>query len=386
VTYPQVTLATLEALYWLGTNVCEEIKGSRPDVVIGLAHSGWMPVVVAQTLWAETSKDPFPPAIRTNIGLEKNEIYTARYGKSPPAFCCGECCEGPGRLGHYLAWASEQSAWLRTLQKQIEAVLPATPKRILVVDDIFGGYRSSFLTLALLDTLYPGVDAYVHAGHTDLTDDLVTGWLEQFAPSLAAESAHNGRSSERYRNPWQKTLKPLVTGTEDITPESLEWKPIDPDSPSVKALAEHVPAGVALAAPEWIRTLACSYALQRTRGEIKNEAVVDPGEDIDHLFPRSHLALAPVERLSARAWLQGGVTQDDIAEIYGRRCEVRMAGRGNGIGCHLLPTGLVRAVDQCPSPPGENPTGDHRERLRRIPAGQSMGRSLPAGFRGQHEL
>jgi hypothetical protein len=118
-TCSQITLPTLEALYRLGTNIYDEIEKFHPDVVIGLAHSGWMPVVVAQALWAETKETAFPPSARTNIGLEKKKIYDERYGKSAPAFCCGECSEGPGRKGHYLAWVSEQSAWLKTLRQQI---------------------------------------------------------------------------------------------------------------------------------------------------------------------------------------------------------------------------------------------------------------------------
>jgi len=89
--YPQIALPTLETQYRPGNNVCIEIEKFQPDVVLGLAHSGWMPVVVAQTLWAETRAVSFPPATRTNIGLEKNEIYVARFGKDIPAFCCGEC-------------------------------------------------------------------------------------------------------------------------------------------------------------------------------------------------------------------------------------------------------------------------------------------------------
>ena len=69
-TYPPILLPTLEALYRLGNNICAEIEKFHPDVVLGLAHSGWMPVVIAQTLWTETRTEIFPPTTRTNIGLE----------------------------------------------------------------------------------------------------------------------------------------------------------------------------------------------------------------------------------------------------------------------------------------------------------------------------
>ncbi len=348
--YPQATLNTLEALYRLGVEVCDEIEKFQPDVVIGLAHSGWMPVVVAQTLWAEIEKNPFPPSMRTNIGLEKYDLYVERYGKSPPAFCCGECCDGTVRKSHYLAWMAEQSPWLKTLQKQIKSVFPSTPKRILVVDDIFGGYRSGYATLTMLQALYPNVDAYVHAGHNDLTDNFVTGWLEQFVPELAKDilkAQENSTYQNRYSSPWHEKLKPLITGTEDITPDSLDWKFLSCESMAVKELAGYVPADVALSAPEWAKTLACTYALQRLNGEIKDDEAVDPGEDMDHLFPISHLSLYPEERLAARSWRQGGVTNADIAQIYGDTPEGMKKGLGdvNGKFAWHVHGGLYFAAD-----------------------------------------
>ena len=146
-------------------------------------------------------RDPFPPSARTNIGLEKKEIYDERFGISPPAFVAGNAAKD-GRKSHYLAWVSEQNAWLKTLRRQIKAVYSSTPKRILVVDDIFGGYRSGYAVLALLETLYPEVETYVRAGHNDLTNNFVTGWLQQFAPSLTKNIPTSYAS--RYGSPWHE--------------------------------------------------------------------------------------------------------------------------------------------------------------------------------------
>ena len=82
--YPATALTILEALYQNGTNICVEIEKFQPDMVIGLAHSGWMPVVVAQTLWAQTRKGSFPPAMRTNVRTSraqttKNFLYRIVY-------------------------------------------------------------------------------------------------------------------------------------------------------------------------------------------------------------------------------------------------------------------------------------------------------------------
>jgi hypothetical protein len=317
--YPQVTLSTLEALYRLGKNICDEIEKFHPDVVIGLAHSGWMPVVVAQTLWAETRSASFPPSMRTNIGQEKHEIYHARYGKSLPAICCGECCWGNEGRGHFLAWVAEQSNWQRTLRKQIKAILPSSPKRILVVDDLFGGYLSGYTVLGLLDNLYPHIEAYVCTGESDLTDNFVTGWLAEFIPPLAKEILENGidTSKVRFGSQWQKILKPLINGTEDIASDSLDWKLITRESAAVKAVAEYVPAEVALSAPQWAKDQACTYALKRLRDEIKDDEVVEPGKELAHFVEITELSLTAEERLLARGWGHGGVDKADIVRIYG---------------------------------------------------------------------
>lgn len=313
--YPQVTLSTLEALYQLGKDVCDEIEKFHPDVVIGLAHSGWMPVVVAQALWADTRRTPFPASMRTNIGHEKKEIYEARYGKSFPAFCCIECCSGAGRISHYLAWMAEQNTWLKTLRKQIHAVFPVTPDRILIVDDFLSGYRTGYAALGLAEGLFSKAEVRMCSGYSDLTDNFVTGWLEQHVPELGREILaieEKLTRKTRYSSPWQETLKPLITGTEDITPDSLDWKFISRESPAVKALANYVTAEVALSAPNWVKDLACTYALQRLKDEISA-----PEEDTGHRFHCMPLSLDPEERLAARAWRQGGVTNEDIAQIYG---------------------------------------------------------------------
>lgn len=86
-------------------------------------------------------------------------------------------------------------------------------------------------------------------------------------------------------------LKPLINGTEDITQDSLDWRFITSESDAVeKAVAEYVPAEVALSAPQWAKDLACTYALQRLQDEIKDDEVVEPSEGglifTSFLYPR----------------------------------------------------------------------------------------------------
>lgn len=159
----------------------------------------------------------------------------------------------------------------------------------------------------------------MHAGHNDLTDAYVIGWLEQFVPALAHEIQSDYKNTSariRHRSPWQEKLKPLITGTEDITPDRLDWQYLGPDSPAVKALEEYIPAEIILSAPTWAKELACAYAMQRLHGEIKDDEVVEPEED-SSLWMITHLSLFPEDRLGARAWRNNGVTHADIIQISG---------------------------------------------------------------------
>jgi hypothetical protein len=311
-------LPTLEALYQLGSRICSEIESFRPDIVLGLAHSGWMPVTVAQLLWAETRTTGFPPAVRTNIGNEKHAIYKARFKPPMPAYCCGECCDrDPGRLGHYLAWIAEQQSWQDALCLQIQSITGQVPDRILVVDDLFGGYRTCYVTLGLLEALYPQAQARMIAGRKDLTNDFVDAWMLEFVPALRSEIAKDAKPKNRarYAHIWHERLKPLITGSEDITPESLDWRLLGSDSPAVQALAGFAASETMLAAPSWASSMARRYAIGRLHGEIP------PPKETDSLgaspSPGGHLEIQLIERLFCIAWLNNGITRADIARVFG---------------------------------------------------------------------
>ena len=314
---PPTLLPTLEALYQLGCGICAEVEQFQPQVVIGLAHSGWMPVAVAQALWAETRAEGFPPALRSNIGQEKHDIYHARFPGAGPAYCCGECCDGNhNRLGHYLAWIAVQEPWLDTLRAQIQAIYPGDPARLLVVDDLFGAYRTCFAALGLLERLYPRAEVQMLAGGKDLTNDFVDAWMLEFTPALAADTTQPADPNRRgrYTTAWHETLKPLITGSEDLTPDSLAWRPLGADSPAIQALDGLAAPETILAAPAWATSVATRYALQRQRGELPALDGVDLIDD--PTSPGGHLTIKPIERLFAQAWLNNGLTRQDLAAAF----------------------------------------------------------------------
>jgi hypothetical protein len=81
-------------------------------------------------------------------------------------------------------------------------------------------------------------------------------------------------------------------------------------------MIEYLPLDAILSAPDWAKTLACNYALERLRGEFTG-SIPDVPEDEDHFIPISQLSLSAEDRLAARAWRWNGVTWIDIVEIFG---------------------------------------------------------------------
>ena len=299
--------STLEALYDLGTWVCEKIDEFAPDVVVGLAHSGWLPVLVARSIQNAVGIRPFPPAVRTNIGLEKHGIYIRRYGKPFPVYCCSECSDEPFRTGHYLAWLAQRHRWLKELDGQMrEALGDNPPQRILVVDDIFGGLRSGYTAMGLLGALYPQSRAVMLAGYADLTNAFVDEWIATFAPRIA-ERIHKTNEGERirYGHKWHERLKPLINGSEDRNPASLTWRAVDADSDAVQAAAAFIPIEIVLESHDWAVRTACRYAYDRLNGILPEEDVVK--HEDQRGIPIRELEIRAEEWKERDAWLERGV-------------------------------------------------------------------------------
>jgi hypothetical protein len=317
---PDELLPVLEELYELAQVVYAEVQAFRPNLVIGLAHSGWAPILAAQACWTAgmqrgalaTVADPFPLALRTNIGQEKHAVYRRLYPQAPPAYCCDECAHDLAR-GHLLAWLAGQEAWQKALKGQIDEVWNAgrPPERILVVDELKGGGRSWLYILGLLDLIYPHAETRFVSGGHDWTNAMTRAWLRVFAPRLAdqteAEIAakESGSSRERYPHALYPVLKPLVTGSEDISEDSLDWRPLTLDAEAVHAVEEVLPAGEALAAASWAYEMIVDYARRRTSGALPRP-LKEKDEPYNTIW---RMALEPVDRILRQAWLPGGVSR-----------------------------------------------------------------------------
>lgn len=326
---PSELVPVLESLYELARGVCAEVDDLQPELVVGLAHSGWMVVTAAQACWHATRQTCFPPALRTNLGQEKHEIYRAEFSSDPPAYCCDECSSGI-RQAHFLAWLAGRLDWQAELESQVQAVYgsSAQPNRILVVDDVVGGGRTSLTALGLFDLIAPRAETRLVAGQQDWTNRLTTAWLERFTPVLysdhQAEIEAQGRPARaRYPVELYRVLKPLVTGTEDVDPASLSWRAVDLESPAIQAVADHLAPEAALKTIPWTSETITSYVELRARGELPCTAPLPLGEQSFNRIQRR--MLEPEQKVLRQAWFPDGLTRRLAARLYG--VEARSAGR-----------------------------------------------------------
>jgi hypothetical protein len=196
--------------------------------------------------------------------------------------------------------------WLDELREQVRAALgESQPRRILVVDDIYGGLRTAFTALGLLDVLYPDAQSVMLAGYADLTNDFVDAWIETFAPRLLDTVPKSSvGASNRYGHNLHEKLKPLITGSEDVTPSSLRWQAISLETDAVQRALHYADIETVLEAPAWAERTACRYVHDRLRGHIRDADVVK-AED-QRSFPITELMISPADRDAREAWLKRG--------------------------------------------------------------------------------
>jgi hypothetical protein len=255
----------LEPLWHLAQAACKDIEEFQPDLVIALAHSGWLPLRAVLTLWEETHRQPFPPFMLTNIGREKGERY----------FDFTELLDLPMFQGVYaptevivgwLAWLYEQRQMHDTLRQQIAGVLgpDVGPQRVLVVDDFVHEGSTWITTLGLLWLVFPTADSRFVSSAPQLPKAaLGMLWVQQEHPEVfealrgrieAEEKSDPARSSD-----LEFYLGDVACGTEDVTRYSLEWRRISASSKCVQVLSDFLPAEQWLKMPMWVQNYVETY-------------------------------------------------------------------------------------------------------------------------------
>lgn len=351
---------SLVQLWCSARAICAEIEQFRPDVIVALYH-GVQPLLhTVQATWAEShdAGSPFPPVAATNFGTEKHGRYTPVPKRLNAKYFIG-LYESPLDRGHYLAWLTEQEDWLATLQAQVEAVLGAgvTPERIVVLDDMTYEGNSSLSVLGLLHALYP-------RANLKYTEGFASGWLVEFAYFWLA-TYHPG-IVERMEADWprqvkasghshyERFLRRLTLGTEDVAPESLDWQAIGPGSATLAHISNYLPAERWLELPGWFyRTVEANVRRWTRAGRPPSrfKCPERPEQDVGlkpadliarELWLRRSVGLAEaaaLARISAAeaervlaSFLQPGfveLRQDDPEEVYAMRNEVAILAYGS---------------------------------------------------------
>jgi hypothetical protein len=278
--------------------------------VIGLAHSGWMPVVVTRGLWQATESQPFPPCLRINLGLEKAGLFRDRY-KAAGFGDYNALYNNAFQIAPLLAWAEDQLGWQVELREMATEVMGPnqTPQRILVLDEMVSEGDTYLMAFSLLHAIYPDAEARFLAGRTGWSNELSNLWLAETHPELdrAALVKNDPRGMHK------EGLERVVVGTEDVAVHSLRWRFVSEENPGLQSLSEVIPMPDLLACREWVEERVCQYAVQRAQGiiptskEKKKEVWSQP--QFYSIWPD----LPPYRQL----WQEGRITANRWAEIRG---------------------------------------------------------------------
>ncbi|HSM56334.1 MAG TPA: hypothetical protein VK879_09295, partial [Candidatus Sulfomarinibacteraceae bacterium] len=293
--------------------IVEEIRDFQPDLLIGLAHSGWLPLLAAQTVWGCHHGTPFPPALRLNFGQEKLDPHNELWGQTDHNELGLDRAPFPF-LAHVLYWAGEQAQWREELAQMATAVLGSlSPRRIIVVDEGVMDGTTYWPLMGLLTAVYPQAEIRFSSGHFFHWGNHATdAWLEQHAPDALAHLQAAKAQLATYspeRRQLRDALRWVAAGTEDGDPHSLHCLPVDENSQSVRLLTPYLPAA------QWLRI--APWAHQTLLAQVREMALAQPGP----LPPDKHRSYRASQRrglpdeiaLIRYIWQQGSVTRRDVA-------------------------------------------------------------------------
>ena len=230
---------------------CALIDRYQIDLIVSLAHGGMLSAKVTEVAWPILSGQPCPPIVYTNIGREKQTYY-------------GDWCKANGVRGglnktsvsrkegeRLFQWTATQEEWLDELKGQIEAVMGegASPKAILLVDEMAVSTTTLWIAAGLLRQLYPDHQSFwSDAPSFEWRGNLADFWLKRHYPDILERMKMDDRDEKRWPDvPF--CLDRIASGTEDIDPYSLSFRPLSSDNEYVQVLTQYLPAEVWLSIP-----------------------------------------------------------------------------------------------------------------------------------------
>lgn len=310
--------ALIPGLHQFAQFVVEEIQRYQPDLVIGLAHSGWLPVLAAQTVWAMQQTTPFPPSLRLNFGQEKLDPHNDLWSETDHNDRGLDYAPAPF-LAHVLWWAGEQAQWRAELRQMVTPLLGATPspQRILIIDEGVMDGTTYWPLVGLLTAVYPQATilfspgTFLHWG-----ERATAAWLDQHAPDVLAQLNMARAPMHGFSPEWrqlQDALRWAAAGTEDGDPHSLHCPPVDAHSQTARLLSAYMPSTDWLRIAPWAQTVILHG--------VRQAALAQPGPlppDKRQSYQRTQRAGLPTDiALMRHLWQKGSLTRRETA-IWGR--------------------------------------------------------------------
>ncbi|MFO7682256.1 MAG: hypothetical protein R6X34_19630 [Chloroflexota bacterium] len=314
-TTPSEQLAALiPDIHQFAQFVVAEILAYQPDLLIGLAHSGWLPVLAAQVVWETQQDAPFPPTLRLNFGQEKLDPHVTLWGQTDHNELGLDRAPTPF-LAHVLYWAGEQAQWREELVELVTAVLGPhhTPQRILVVDEGIMDATTYWPLMGLLTAVYPQADilfspgCFLHWGNK-----ATAAWLEQHAPDVMPQlEAARAQLAEfgPERRQLHDALRWVAAGTEDDDPHSLHCAPVGEDGQSVRLLSAYMPVAQWLRIAPWAHTFIL-HAIQQLA--LTQSDPLSPKRRWSFQF-NQRTGLPADITLMRLMWQKGSFTRRDVA-------------------------------------------------------------------------
>jgi hypothetical protein len=338
-----------EQMWRSACRVCDNIRAYQPDLLLALMHSGWGPVFAAQILWQHTQSSPFPPVARTNLGREKIDVFEHTFNL--PSECFPGEYASDFDIGKLLAWLTSRTDWREQLCQQVAEAMQhmGDPQRILVVDDCIHEGSTSILTLGLLDWVYPqttvrflNADSWYRSHYTEFLLELLSPGA-QFFPDAKIPS-----------DEVRMQLGQVAVGSENVSIDSLYWRPISADSPAVQALMVYRPPTDWLQASQQVYAVIANHIAERSASYV-------PGEPDPHHF---NFGLRKPWLMMRDIWLEQGITRRQaerryelssrevihILENWVENEDVTLVGHGRGAR-YVIPAPLQRQIDKLDDPP-----------------------------------
>ena len=326
--------------------VAAEVARFQPDLVVGLAHSGWLPVLAAQAVWEVQQARPFPPTLRINFGREKLATYFGLWGDSD----VGNNPLDYGEdifLGHILWWVTKHTGWQTALQEMVAQAMPGQmPQRILLVDECIHEGTTYFPAAGLFATVFPQADVRFVADNLIFWGNTATmAWLHQHHPqterTLAPYLSKVDNKEWEQALPLNSALRWVAAGSEDVDADSLVCAPIDQNSRTVARLSPY------LSAAEWLQVAPWAHdtILNHVRQQAREPEAVQPCS-IDRR-DGMYWQLAILQQL----WQAGALSRRELLRLSSKpEAETQRWFEGLLQAKEIVPVGWGRATRYLPGP------------------------------------